>query len=186
MPLDLDMHLPAIVTGDPVAFGRWVAGAERPLRLGLVRFAQLVDVEVVVQEALLRAWHFAPRIERDGRGNSLLRFAVRTAKNLALDELRRRRWELPALEADEPFVAPLEPDPLLRRALEECREGLPPKPAQVLEARLGAQGTDSDESLAERLGMTQNTLLKNFGRARRLLVECLERRGIRLELGGAA
>jgi len=179
--IDLDVHLQAIGVGDTAAFARWVAGAEPELRASLARFAAQVDVEVVVQEALLRAWQLAPRVAQDGRGNSLLRFSLRTARNLAIDDLRQHQRELPQTgsEAELP-VSPAPPDPLLRRAIEACREQLPAKPASALEARLRAQGAESDESIALRLGMTTNTLLKNFGRARQFLLECLERRGIRL------
>ena len=179
---DLDVHLPAIAAGDSQAFGRWVALAEPALRLGLGRFKAQVDVEVVVQEALLRAWQLAPRIVCDGRGNSLLRFALRAGNNLAIDELRRRRLEV-ASPAPEPEVAPLEPDPLLKSAVRDCHAKLPAKPALVLNARLESRGIESDETLAKRLGMKQNTLLKNFGRARQLLLECLERQGIHLNQG---
>ena len=36
----------------------------------------------------------------------------------------------------------------------------------------------ADVELAELLGMTKNTFLKNFGRARALMAECLERVGV--------
>ena len=179
--MDLDVHLEAIGAGDTQAFARWVAAAEPVVRVSLARFAAQVDVEVVVQEALLRAWQVAPRVGRDGQGNCLLRFTLRAARNLAIDELRHRRREVlrEPLDAELP-AAPVEPDPLLRQAVEACRQELPKNPARALVARCEAQGTESDEQIAERIGMKLNTLLKNFGRARRFLLECLERRGIRL------
>lgn len=184
--MDLDVHLEAIGAGDTQAFARWVAGAEPPVRASLARFAAQVDVEIVVQEALLRAWQAAPRVQRDGRGNCLLRFTLRAAQNLAIDEVRHRRREVvrPADDHELPLL-PVEPDPLLRRAVQECQEQLPANPARALLARLEARGADSDEQIAARLGMKLNTLLQNFGRARRFLLECLERRGIQLggELG---
>lgn len=179
--MDLDVHLEAIVAGDTQAFSRWVAGAEPALRRSLARFAAQVDVEIVVQEALLRAWQVAPRVTRDGRGNCLLRFSLRAAHNLAIDELRQRQREVLRMPNDvELSFDPVEPDPLLRRAVEECRQRLPANPARALLARCGAMGVESDEQIAGRLGMKLNTLLKNFGRARRFLLECLERRGIHL------
>ena len=63
---DLDVHLSAIVSGDPEAFGRWVAGCELRLRRSLASFAGSVDVEAVLQETLLRVWQVAPRLEPDG------------------------------------------------------------------------------------------------------------------------
>jgi RNA polymerase sigma-70 factor (ECF subfamily) len=73
-------------------------------------------------------------------------------------------------------VAPIEPDPMLRQAILECRDKLPAKPRQALDARL--EGGDEDRTLAERLGMQLNTFLQNFARARKLLAECLGKRGI--------
>ena len=94
--IDLDVHLPAVAAGDARAFGAWVAGAEGPVRDGLRGFAAAVDVEAVLQEALLRAWSVAPRLAPDGRANALLRFTVRAARNLALSEARRRGRVAPA------------------------------------------------------------------------------------------
>lgn len=181
---DLDDHLDAIAAGDTRAFAAWVAGAEHSIRASLAGFARSVDVEVVVQETLLRMWQIAPRVERDGRGNSLLRLALRTARNLAIDEVRcaKRTVRLPAhREEDEALAAqPVEPDPMLREAIVICREKLPTKPAQALEARLQSQGAEPDDSLASALGMRLNTFLQNVTRARKLLADCLERQGIEL------
>ena len=179
--IDLDVHLAAIIAGDADAFGRWMAGCEARLRDSLRSFATVVDVEAVLQEALVRVWQVAPRFEPDGRPNGLVRFAVRIARNLAISELRRtksRPVDASELEdpRDEPAVA--SPDPLLRRAITECRDKLPPKPREVLDLRL--TGGD-DAELAEAIGMRLNTFLQNFTRARQLLAECLRRRGIAID-----
>ncbi len=71
----------------------------------------------------------------------------------------------------------------MRRAIAECSEQLPKKPAHALAARLRCDGDEPDATLAKRLGMTLNTFLQNFTRARKLLGECLEKRGVLL--GGA-
>lgn len=176
--MDLDVHLSAIQAGDAEAFAAWLAGAEVPLRRSLRGFARVVDTEAVLQEALLRVWQVAPRFTPDGKPNALLRFAQRTVRNAAIDEVRRQRQAPPEL-APEP-IAPVEPDPLLREAIRRCREQLPAKPAQALTARLGAHR--SDRELAAQLGLKVNTFLKNVGRARKLLVECLSRAGVTLEL----
>ena len=179
--IDLDVHLAAIVAGDAAAFGRWLAGAEPPVRESLRSFARLLDVEAVLQEALLRVWQVAPRFEADGRANGLLRLAVRIARNLAISELRRTRaTPLPPddLEAAASEPAPTAPDPYLRAAIAECRDKLPDKPRQALDARLAAGGGRDDDALAVGLGMRLNTFLQNFTRARRLLAECLGARGI--------
>jgi RNA polymerase sigma-70 factor (ECF subfamily) len=185
---DLDAHLFAIVTGDAGAFGRWVAGAEPTLRASLRPFATKVDTEAALQEALLRTWQVAPRHAPDGKPNSLLRLSLRIARNLCIDEARRARVtpaDVEALEqASLAFAepgAPSSPDPLLRRVIEECRKLLPGKPAEALAARLASGGAEPDETLAERLGMRLNTFLQNFGRARKLLGECLEKHRVDLD-----
>jgi DNA-directed RNA polymerase specialized sigma24 family protein len=184
--VDLDSELAAIVAGDPDAFGRWVAGAEAPLRASLRSLAAHVDCEAVLQEALLRVWQVAPRCHTDERPNALLRLGTRIAHNLAIDELRRARTtatEIGALEAalarDE-GLEPRAPDPLLRRAIEECRRALPEKPAVALSARLESAGAEPDQLLAERVHMKLNTFLQNVGRARKLLAACLQKRGVDL------
>lgn len=181
--IDLDAHLDAIRLGDTAAFGRFVAGAERGVRESLRTFAAQVDCEAVVQETFLRAWQLAPRIEHDGRPNTLLRFAVRVARNLAISEARRARAKGvdPATLDEVPEVSPsAPPDPILRRAIEECRDKLPQKPSQALAARIESAGAEPDEALAARLGMRTNTFLQNFSRARKLLGECLESKGVAL------
>lgn len=185
---DLDHELPAIRGGDEGAFGRWMAAAEPELRRALRPLAASVDVEAVLQEALLRVWQVAPRLEVDGRGNSLLRLAITTARNVAISELRRLR---PELSGDEVIaraqlkidaeIAPALPDPYLRVAIAQCREKLPRQPAQALDARLQSGGVDPDQTLAERLGMRLNTFLQNVTRARRFLLDCLKKRGVPVE-----
>lgn len=177
---DLDVELVAIAAGDMHAFGRWMAGAEPTVRLSLRSFAAAIDVEAVLQEALLRVWQVAPRFERDGQPNGLLRLSIRIARNLAVSEVRRTR-AAPALPEDlETSLAaePHDPDPMLRRAIVECRGALPPKPRQALDARLSSAGGADDTELAESLGMKLNTFLQNFTRARQLLADCLRRKGV--------
>ena len=181
--IDLDVHLAQIVAGDADAFARWLAGAEMPVRLSLASFAAVVDVEAVLQEALLRVWQVAPRFEPDGAPNGLLRLGVRIARNLAVSELRRTKTRpvAPADLEDVREVRASEPDPMLRRAIVECRDKLPTKPREALDARLHNAGADDDHTLAEALGMRLNTFLQNFARARKLLAECLGKRGIAVD-----
>src|SRR5262245_55116448 len=162
--LDLDVHLPAIAAGDDTAFGRWLAGVEPRLRESLRPYAARVDVEAMLQEALLRVWQIAPRHTPDGRPNSLFRLAVRIARNLCIDELRRTRSAPMDDDGIERILALAEavehsegPDPFLRKAIEECREKLPGKPAEALSSRLSSGGGEPDEDLAARLGMRLNT-----------------------------
>ena len=88
---DTDEHLPAIREGDAEAFARWMSSVEPTLRLSLRSFAASVDVESVLQEALLRTWSYAPRVVPDGKPNALFRVALRIARNLAVSEKRRLR-----------------------------------------------------------------------------------------------
>ena len=182
---DFDIELDAIRRGDAEAFGRWVSGVESRLRLSLRSFAEHVDTEAIVQEALLRVWQVAPRFEPDGRPEALLRLAIRTARNLAVSEVRRRRpaaMDPAAMETvsrlEDIAVPQVEADPMLRDAIRRCHGELPNKPRSVLSARLESAGAEPDRKLAERLGMTLNTFLQNVTRARRLLVTCLQKLGI--------
>jgi RNA polymerase sigma-70 factor (ECF subfamily) len=69
---------------------------------------------------------------------------------------------------------------MLRAVIVRCRERLPAKPREALDARLAESGGDPDAALAERLGMKKNTFLQNFTRARTMLAECLEKNGVDL------
>jgi len=186
---DLDAHRQEIVSGDRAAFGRWVAGAEATLHGSLRSFAARVDVEAVLQETLLRIWQVAGRLQPDGKPNGLLRFALRACRNLALSEARRRRFT-PSTNDEEGFErlvariadeGPAPADPFLRRAIQICLGLLPAKPREAIRARLEAAGGESDQAIADRLGLKLNTLLQNVTRARRALAECLKGRGIALE-----
>ena len=182
-----DALVAAIAAGDADAFGRWIGGAERPLRDSLRRFAASVDTEAVLQEALLRLWQVAPRFESDGKPNGFLRLGVRIAHNLAVSELRKTHREVDRSDdelrralttAEQHRDAP--PDPILRAAIEACRDMLPPQPRAAIDARLSSHGGQPDARLAEGVHMTKNTFLQNVTRARKLLAECLAGRGVDL------
>jgi RNA polymerase sigma-70 factor (ECF subfamily) len=180
--MDLDVFLPGILSRDTQVFARWMAGAEAPIRDSLRSFAASVDVEAVLQEALLRVWQVAPRFEPDGKPNGLLRLGVRMARNLAVSEVRRTRAK-PLADEDLERAAearePDEPDPMLRRAIATCHEKLPDKPRQAIDARVTGGAPDAD--LAATLGMRLNTFLQNVTRARRLLAECLKKHGVTID-----
>ena len=180
--IDLDVHLALIVAGDTRAFARWLAGAEGVVRESLRSFARVVDTEAVLQEALLRVWQVAPRFEADGRPNGLLRLGIRIARNLAVSEVRRTRATPVEVSDLETALAaePDAPDPMLRQAIADCRDKLPPKPRQAFDSRLHSAGGQDDVELAEALGMKLNTFLQNFTRARQLLVDCLKKKGVAL------
>ena len=182
-------YLPRIAAGDTAAFGAWMTSAERPVRDSLRSFAGRVDTESVIQETFLRVWQVAPSIVSDGKPNNLVRVALRIARNLAISETRRLRTaaaygeELEGLEGLDALGhgSSRPPDPMLRRLIAACRERLPEKPAQALTARLQNEGSDADATLAEQLGMTKNTFLQNFTRARKLLAQCLTENGVDLD-----
>jgi DNA-directed RNA polymerase specialized sigma24 family protein len=117
-----------------------------------------------------------------------LRFAIRTGRNLAVSELRRARLVPVEVNELERAAAALEGgpppdragDPFLRQAIVDCHGRLPAKPARALDARLESAGSERDVVLADRVGMRPNTFLQNITRARRLIAECLRRRGIDL------
>lgn len=178
-----DALLPAIASGDVQAFASWLAEGEPRIRLSLARFARAVDTEAVLQETLLRLWQVAPRVTLDERGDCLARLGVQIARNLALDHVRRSRRserveELALLEESS---EPTPGDPLLREVIRGCVQRLPKQPAAALSCRLENHGREPDETLAQRLGMQPNTFLKNFGRARQLLLDCLTRAGVELK-----
>jgi len=189
MQTNLDVHLPGTLDRDTRAFGQWMAGAEGTIRESLRSFAQVVDVEAIVQEALLRVWQVAPRFVPDGAPNALLRLGIRIAKNLAISEVRRTKSRPVPEEEIEGLaninVNALEPevaDPMLRSVLAKCYELLPAQPRRALDLRLSRAG-EADSALAQALSMQKNTFLQNFGRARKLLAECLRKSGVAVDEG---
>jgi len=172
-------------SGNPEVFAEWMGMAEIPLRRSLRRFARAVDVEVVVQETLLRMWLLAndPQWVLEG-DNASLKVAFRVARNVALEEIRRFRQDrfvnVDTLDSlPEGCVEPELPDPALGRAINDCIERLPKQPRRVLSARM-RDGWLPDREIAGGLRMKVNTFLQNIVRARKLLADCLERRGVRL------
>ena len=172
-------------SGNPEAFAEWMGMAEIPLRRSLRRFARAVDVEVVVQETLLRMWLLAndPQWVLEG-DNASLKFTFRVARNVALEEIRRFRQDrfvnMNTLDSlPEGCVEPELPDPALGQAINDCIERLPKQPRRVLSARM-RDGWLPDREIAGGLWMKVNTFLQNIVRARKLLADCLERRGVRL------
>ncbi len=180
---DLDELLPAIAAGDAEAFGRWMVAAEPGLRRSLRGFATQVDTEAVLQEGLLRVWQVAPRVAVDGKGNSLLRLAHTIVRNAALDEARRASTlrESARDELDPAALSVSDPDPFLRELIAACFDALPPTPRQLLALRLQAAGGVHDKVLARRAKKKLNTFLQAITRAKKLLGECLERKGVSLE-----
>jgi len=185
---EIDAVFEAARVGGPEAFATWMALVERPIRASLRRFARAVDAEVVVQETLLRMWIAARDHGRVIEGDDAsLRFALRVARNVALEEVRRTgHGRLVSLDDEhggpEPALDPAPvPDPGLREAIVECLSRLTGKPREALFARLRDGHAAADRDLAERVRMTMNTFLQNVVRARRAVARCLEGKGVKLE-----
>jgi len=178
---DLDDLYRRTQGGDTDAFTEWVRRVEPALRGRLSPFARQVDVEAVIQEALLRMWRLAPKLELTG-ANASLRYLGTIARNLALEEARAMGAEVPlenpggaALEIPVP-PAPV-PDKALRAAILGCLDALRGSPAKAPGARL-SYGERPDRDLAADAAMTLNTFLQNVVRARRAVAECLKGKGI--------
>lgn len=171
--------------GDVGAFASWMALVERPVRGSLRRFARAIDVESVLQETLLRVWVARQNPKREFMGeNASLRFTLRVARNVALEEVRRARLDhLVALDeldpSSEPSIDPTPPsDPGLLRAIKDCVSRLRGKPRDALLARLSRGHESHDRDLAAALGMAVNTFLQNIVRARKAVAVCLEGKGL--------
>lgn len=171
---------------DKSAFAEWMGMVEIPLRRSLHRFARVVDVESAIQETFLRMWRFALGPDRQLSGaNASLKFALRVARNVALEEIRRYKKErfvdLSELE-NNPEGQDIDalPDPALRRAIKDCLMRLSAQPRKALLARIH-YGGKPDRDHAGSLQMKLNTFLQNIVRARQLLRECLEKRGVHLK-----
>ena len=165
-------------------FARWMSLVERPLRGSLRRFARAVDAESVLQETFLRMWVAAQDQGRAIEGeNGSLRFALRVARLVALEDVRRSRLgHLVALEDLDPSAEPkIDPEPVddpgLLRAVKDCLEHLAGKPRMAMMARLAEGHESPDRDLAASVGMAVNTFLQNIVRARKSVADCLERKG---------
>jgi len=182
---DLDYLLPLIQAGNREAFDAWAHEARASLQQRIGRFATAMDVEDVAQDTLLRIWQCAPTFTPDGRPNALFRFAVRCARNLVIDHLRRvRREPCPTDDIDRvatlraQVALPEEHDPGLRKLIVSGIARLPSRPRAALRSRLGTRGALDDSALAGLLGMRPNTFTQNLGRARRLLASHLGACGV--------
>lgn len=172
--------------GSVQAFTAWVRLVEAPLRMSLRRFAPAVDVEAIVQEALLRMWKLACGIELTG-SNASLAYLLRLARNLAISEARRLRTlprvDIEDIENDDQFSVGPAPaaDPRLGQIIRACIEKLPERPREALTQRLQHGGILPDRSLARMMNMQPNTFLQNIVRARKLVAACLEKAGVPLK-----
>lgn len=173
-------ELTAIARGDREAFCRCFARCEIALKRALRGFAQVVDVEAIVQDTGIRLSEHASRIEPRRPAGFVLRWALAVALNAARTQARRAGRLVPldvhpdALRS----VVSLTSDPFLRARIRQCREGLPANPRRVLARRLADAGQHSDRELAGEMGMTFDAFRQNLARARRALEHCLRESGV--------
>ena len=165
---------------------RWFAtelepheAAVRAYLLG--KFPTLPDVDDVVQESLVRVL----QAHENGRVDSPRALLFTTARNLALDLLRRQRvvsFE-PMTENGESFVFTSaanvaesviknEEFDLLRQAI----QSLPTRCQQVVTLRM-AYGL-SQREIAAQLGITENTVERQMGKGIRRCTEYFARHGL--------
>lgn len=183
---EIDRAYAGTRAGDEASFTAWVRLVEVPLRASLRRFAPVVDVEAVTQEAFVRMWKIAPRLKLSGADASL-HYARRLARNVAISEARRlgtlRKVDIEVLDGkEEGVVQPAPPlDLRLRRAILGCIEQLPDSPRIALLERIARGGVEHDRDLAARAHMQLNTFLQNIVRARKYVAACLEKAGVPLK-----
>src|SRR4051812_12717217 len=105
------------------------ASHERPLTRRLERMVGCRETaEDLRQEAFARAWHRAPR---EASPEQQVAWLYRTASNLAIDELRRRRLR-DFVALDEAVSAGTDEDPAERIAAREALARLTPHDRLVL------------------------------------------------------
>ena len=180
-------QLQAIVRRDQDAFGRWVTQHEIPLRLALRRFAELVDVEVIVQETAIVVWERAATIRPDGRRGFLWRWAVTVALNKARNEARRTArlaHDVTSTELEnelaDPDSARTQPDQMFIARLNRCRSQLPETLGRALDVRIEDNGQRSDRELATSIGVSFDAFRQSLARGRKALKQCLSSFGIDL------
>src|SRR5919198_734511 len=117
--------------------------------------------EDLCQEALARAWRAAPR---DGDPVRLRAWLLRTARNLAVDELRRRARRDHVALADDVAAAPAERDPRAREALAALSAH------QRLLLLLRFEAGLSLRELGDALDIGEEAARKRVARARRAFV----------------
>jgi RNA polymerase sigma-70 factor (ECF subfamily) len=152
---------------------------EAALRAWLrIRFSELTDVDDIVQEACMRVWE-----AHDVKSPKAFLFA--TARNVALDILRRRKIIdfSPLPETELPFVFEEGPSPDEATArnqelmiLTEAIQSLPDRCRQVLTLRK-IYGM-SQKHIAAHLGIAEHTVESQVGAGMRRCSEYLAHHGL--------
>ena len=160
-PPDDNELLGRLRVGDPTALREVLKRSLPALRLYAERIlGGSGDPEEAVQEAFIRLWTHRERWRGEASIRSLLYSITR---NAALDEIRRRKREVPFSE--EPLLSPRCecPSPLvrleeeeLRRAAEEAISRLPPRRQEIF--RLVREGGLTYREVAEVLDLSPQTV----------------------------
>jgi DNA-directed RNA polymerase specialized sigma24 family protein len=181
VPTDYDIEvdeLGAIAGRDDEAFKRWFIRCESPLRRSLRSFAELVDVEPVVQDAAFKVWQNASKITPDGRPGFLLRWSKTVALNDARSKLRRsgdRPGQRVPLTDEDAFgsTSPTPRDPFLLERIKRCLERLQSHQQRAFLARVSDSGARHDRELATSIDMGFDAFRQNLTRGRKALLKCL-------------
>ncbi|MCA9494092.1 MAG: sigma-70 family RNA polymerase sigma factor [Myxococcales bacterium] len=131
------------------------------------RLGNLEEAEAFAQEALLRALDAADKEPL----RSFVAYALRVADNLAIDALRRRRFDLPGEEPDTLPVEPSQASVVDHARLREHVDRLPEDLRQVVILRYLDGLSFAD--IADRLQMSKNGVFARHERALGLLREIL-------------
>ena len=145
------------------------------------KFPALADPDDLVQESLARVW----RVRQRGEVASPKALLFTTARNLALDQLRRRQVigidavaeiaELPVFE-DSPTAADQAAHNQELELLTEAIQSLPDRCRQVLTLRK-IYGL-SQKEIAAQLAITEHTVEAQIGNGMRRCAEFLARYGL--------
>ena len=171
-------ELHAIGRRDRDTFSRWFARCEIPLKQSLRSFAQVVDVEALVQDTAFKVWEHASRITPDGRTGFLLRWArtvaLNAARNIARRPGHRPEHQVPLEDHPEAGAAVIMAgDPILRARIRQCLERLQTHQQRAFRARFDDSGQRTDRDLATSVGMSFDVFRQNMTRGRKALVKCL-------------
>ncbi|MCB9683861.1 MAG: sigma-70 family RNA polymerase sigma factor [Alphaproteobacteria bacterium] len=131
------------------------------------RLGNLEEAEALAQEALLRALDAASKETL----RSFVAYALRVANNLAIDALRRRRFDLPGAEPDTLPVEPSQASLVDHGRLRDHVDRLPEDLRQVVILRYLDGMSFAD--IADRLQMSKNGVFARHERALDLLRETL-------------
>jgi RNA polymerase sigma-70 factor (ECF subfamily) len=167
-PMTDEDLLPAMARGDAGALASLYERYGRAVySTALSLVTNCAEAEDLVQEAFMRAWLYASSYD-PGRGRART-WLLRLTRHLAIDQLRRRRLTLVALEWDDTAPWPAErgdghshavEHEILsverRQLIEAALRGLPAKQRQVIE--YAYFGGLSQGEIAARLGLPLGTV----------------------------